>query len=641
MGNERIPWNQRLRYRFDNYLSRGILALVIGLFLSVFLVIGMTATVIVWLHIYPGGRPVSSMNFWEALWISFTRTISTGAISRDDGWHFRLIMLFVSFCGIFIFSSLIGVLSRGLQMKIESLRKGRSRVLETGHFIILGWSPQIYTIIHELIDANNLPSKFCIVIMCERDKVELEDEVHFHIPDRRHATIVCRTGNPISRKNLEILNIHLSKAIMILNSGLPNSDTEVIKTLLAITNSPIRPVKPYHIIAEVSNPHNYGIVQLIGKEEVEIIKKDEIIARIIAQCSLQSGLSVVYNELFSFVGSEIYLKEEPGLYGMQFGYIMSMYESASVFGVLNTHQQPVLNPGYDYLYQNGEKLILIAHDEASIIPKKERIADLVTNSFVDDAGSRREDRQSPLKILLVNWNLRAEFVIRELDAYVPSGSSLLIATNFIMIKKQVEKLMRVCKNLTIDFIKGVIEDRDFLNSLDVFQFNHIIVLPGSLGVNAQEADANIIITLLYLRDIAQKAGFPLSIVSEMMDSQNCQLAEISYVNDFIVSERWISLLMAQIAFSKQVYQVIRELLDVIGSEVYLKEASLYVELNTPIDFYSVLKAFDPRYEIPIGYKIARFAKDPLQNFGLALNPNKSQLITFSRDDKIIVIASEM
>ena len=55
-------------------------------------------------------------------------------------------MLVVTLGGIFIVSTLIGMITTGIEGKLDELRKGRSRVIENDHTVILGWSQQIFTI---------------------------------------------------------------------------------------------------------------------------------------------------------------------------------------------------------------------------------------------------------------------------------------------------------------------------------------------------------------------------------------------------------------------------------------------------------------------------------------------------------------
>src|SRR5512136_1191825 len=109
------------------------------------------------------------------------RTFDAGTMGGDTGWGFRLVMLFVTIGGIFVVSTLIGVLTAGVEGKLEELRKGRSRVLENGHTLILGWSPQIFTILSELMTANANQKNARIVLLADKDKVEMEDEVRSRV----------------------------------------------------------------------------------------------------------------------------------------------------------------------------------------------------------------------------------------------------------------------------------------------------------------------------------------------------------------------------------------------------------------------------------------------------------------------------
>ena len=58
------------------------------------------------------------------------------------------------------------------------------------------------------------------------------------------------------------------------------------------------------------------MLKLIGtKDRITALYTGDLIARVTAQTSRQSGLSVVYTELLNYGGDEIYFKEEPGLVG--------------------------------------------------------------------------------------------------------------------------------------------------------------------------------------------------------------------------------------------------------------------------------------------------------------------------------------
>jgi hypothetical protein len=195
---------------------------------------------------------------------------------------------------------------------MDRLRKGRSQVLENNHSLVLGWSPQIFTVLNELMIANENQSNARIVVMADKDKVEMEDEIHERVEVRGKTRIICRNGSPIDPKDLEIASPHQAKSIIVLPPENNDPDTDVIKTVLAITNNPNRRAEKYHIVTQIRHAKNLPVLKLVGEHDnVQAILTGDLIARIVAQTSRQSGLSVVYTELMDFGGDEIYFKHEP------------------------------------------------------------------------------------------------------------------------------------------------------------------------------------------------------------------------------------------------------------------------------------------------------------------------------------------
>ena len=95
-------------------------------------------------------------------------------------------------------------------------------------------------------------------------------------------------------------------------------------------------------------------------------------------------------------------------------------------------------------------------------------------------------------------------------------------------------------------------------------------------LDPSRADARTLVTLLHLRDIAARLDRDFSIVSEMLDLRNRALAEVARADDFIVSDRLVSLMIAQVAETKHLNAVFADLFDAEGSEIYLKPAGDYV-----------------------------------------------------------------
>src|SRR6266545_1133191 len=198
-----IRFTHRLRYAFDNSMSKGAIALIGYLALASLTLIMVAGLVVILFGIRPGdaGQPPG---FVEAMWLSLMRTLDSGTMGGDEGTGFRLIMLFVTLGGIFIVSSLIGVINNGIEGKLDELRKGRSFVIERDHTLILGWSPKIFTILSELVLANENRHKPRVVVLADRDKVEMEDEIEEKVGDTGKTRIICRTGSSLDLNDLEI-----------------------------------------------------------------------------------------------------------------------------------------------------------------------------------------------------------------------------------------------------------------------------------------------------------------------------------------------------------------------------------------------------------------------------------------------------
>ena len=370
------------------------------------------------------------------------------------------------------------------------------------------------------------------------------------------------------------------------------------------------------------------------KDKIHAVLTGEVIARVTAQTSRQSGLSMVYTELLNFGGDEIYFKAETALVGKMFSETLSAYADSSIIGIQQAGGGIKLNPAMDTRLEAGDKIIAISADDDTI--KLSGISSLPIQTGLIRSSAKRSSTP-PEKGLLIGWNESAGIIVRELDHYVPTGSSITVVA---------DEIYRASVNQSgpfnhqeIIFRGGDTTDRSLLNDLNVAEYDHVIVLADT-RLDIQSADARTLITLLHLRDIADKDATPFSIVSEMLDLRNRELAEVTRVDDFIVSDHLISLMMSQLSENGDLFDVFTDLFDPDGSEIYLKPASDYVEIGQPVNFYTVVQAASQRGEVAIGYRISSEQHDSDKGYGVRTNPKKSVEVTFSTQDKVIVLAEE-
>ena len=437
-------WGARLRYEFDKSMAAGAIALIGWLALISVIVIILAGAFLAITQIAPeGGSPVS---FIEGAWESLMRTMDAGTMGGDAGWGFRGVSLVVTIAGIFVFSALIGVLSAGIEDKLGELRKGRSLVLEKDQTIILNWSPSIFDVISELVIANQSRKHPRIVIMANKDKVEMEDEIADKIEDLKNTKIICRSGDPTDLYDLSIVNPQTSRSIIVLSPEGEDADSQVIKSVLALVNDPKRRGKPYQIAAEIRESRNAEVARMVGGKELQMVLADNLISRIVVHSSRQSGLSAVYSELLDFDGCEIYTIDQPAIVGKPFGAAAMTYEKCTLIGLCDAEGAVHLNPPPSRIIVAGEKAIIIAEDDAAI--KSASIELRIEKQAVLPAVKRAP---GPERTLLLGWNRRGPIIATELSRYVAPGSLLTIAADTPELEADMAALNDISGNLTIDY----------------------------------------------------------------------------------------------------------------------------------------------------------------------------------------------
>lgn len=622
----------RLRYEFDKSMAAGPIALIGWLALVSLLVIVLAAGFLWITQIAPeGGQPVG---FIEGAWESLMRTMDAGTMGGDVGWSFRGVSLFVTIAGIFVFSALIGVLSSGLESKLDELRKGRSQVLESDHTIILNWSPSIFDVISELVIANSSRHKPRIVIMAAMDKVAMEDEIANKIEDLRNTRIICRSGDPTDLFDLSIVNPYTARSIIVLSPEGDDPDSQVIKTVLAIVNDPARRKKPYRIAAEIRDGRNAEVARIVGGSEVQLILADSLISRIVVHSSRQSGLSAVYSELLDFDGCEIYTLPQPDLTGKSFAAAVMSYENCTLIGVCDAAEKVWLNPPPSRLFEDGDRAIIIAEDDAAI-----RTGATDIRIEKDAILAPRVAEPLPERTLILGWNRRGPIIAYELSRYVVAGSTLTIAADTPDFEDDMNALALVGDSMAVEYRIINTSSRADLDSLDIPSFDRVLVLGYSDHMAMQPADTRTLVTLLQLRKISEDAGTHISVVSEMTDVRNRELAEVTRADDFVVSNKLVSLMLAQASENERMAAIFDDLLDEEGSEIYMRPVGDYVGLDQPVNFYTISLAALRRGEVAIGYRRQRPGDADERNLGgVTVNPPKAAKLDFQPEDRVIVLA---
>lgn len=620
---------ERFRYYFENTFASGPIGVIRWLAIMSFITILLLGCVIVLFGIRAEPDATDPLSFLEGAWQSLMATLDSGTMGGDEGWAFRIVRFIATLVGIFMISILIGVISAAIDGKIEQLRKGKSKVLESGHTLILGWSEKIFPIIDQLILANENLKKQRIVVLAEMDKVEMEDAIREKIQDFKTTKIIVRSGNPMISNEIQIVNPNLARAIIVLSPDSEEADITVIKTVMSITNSPLRKKEPFHIVAEIKEEANLEAAELVGQGEAIFIYAADLLARITAQTCRQSGLAIIYTDLFQFEGDEIYFQKEPSLYGKTFKEAAMSYNTSSLIGVYSEQLGFQLNPSGDTLLAEGDSLVALSQDNDTIVvdgvPADQRMKG---GMFV----KKSPEIFGPEKTLMMGWNENSEKIIVELDSYVNAGSELLI-----LAENDLDLVELTTQNLTLTKRTGKLSNRKVLDSVHPEQFDNIILMSDK-SLEVQHSDAQTLICLLHLRSIGALHKKDLSIVSEMRDIRNREVGIVAKADDFIIGDNITSLILAQIAENKELFKVFNSLFDSEGSEIYLKPIKNYWNAGEVVTFYDMVSRAFEYNETAIGYRLMANQDNASLNFGIKLNPRKDEVIGFNEGDYLIVLA---
>ncbi|MBM4465794.1 MAG: potassium transporter TrkA [Chloroflexi bacterium] len=636
-----------LRYRVDNFLSRRTIALVAALFaVTACVVLGAAATLVV-----AGLKPAGSageLSFPEAVWLAATRALDPGTVADDSGWPYRLIGLLVTVGGIFLTSALISVLVSGLDQRLNELRRGRTPVVETGHTLILGWSRQIFAILHELACANRSRRgrrqaggagtgsrrSPCVVILAERDRLEMEEEIRLKAPDTQGTRIACRSGNPLDPDVLQIVRPETARAIIVLSPGGRYPDLPIGQAMLALASHRKRSKQGGHIVAALHNPANLEIMRMMAGEGARVFSADRLMAYLVAQACRQPGLLRVYEQLLSFQGNPIQFADVPALAGTTYGEAHHRLDNATLIGLQSADGAVQLNPPADTPLQAGGRLVVIHRDGEPIHLSS-------VSRGAADSGPIRREAPVPLppdRLLLLGWNRRAPTVLEQLGHCAPPGSQVRVAAPFPIEQMQADCAGAGLGSLQVTLETASPQDRPTLERLAAADYPYIVILGPAEEGDMHTADAFSMTTFLHLRDIAQRTGRDFSILVEIADARNRDLPGITQASDEMISEVIVALVLVQIAENADMGLVLVDLFSPGGTHVFLRPAGDYVQPGAPVSFTTVMAAAQYRGETAIGYRLLSEAEQDGRLSGVHLNPDRFASISFSEQDRVIVLA---
>ncbi len=637
----------KLRYRFEKYLNKGgasifVSLFVVFVFLFVLMVFFRWAAILIWPDLSYTG------SFADDVWMIWLQMTDPGNMNQDNlspRW-LKVTTILSGVIGVIILSMLIAFITTALEKVFYNFRKGRGKVLESDFTLILGWNERVVDIIRELIIANESEKYAAVVILSGEEKEVMDDLIAKRIPDSKTTRIITTTGDYANINELKRVSISEAKSVILLANCSESafdqekeySDVQSVKAIMAIIASQ-EDGNEIPIVAEIFNEDKRDLIGFFEDDNIITLDSWEIMGKLFVQTSLTSGLEMVYNEILSFDGCEMYFYEADWN-KVKFGNLAFHFKDGIPLGVYNEDRGMSLRPGNDYEMQKDDQVIILAEDDSTVNFESATIYTPIDLAFAD-----HKLEQNQRSIMILGWHSVAEVFINESVDYLKEGSKFDIFFNNpsdVMIEK-VEALKKEYPAFKIQLKTLDPFTKEDLAKANPFSYDNIVIL--SQDLNEQQPDkidSDTLIILLLLRKI--KSTLPdahTKIITQVLNSDNQEIITQTDVDDFIISNKLITMILAQLSEEPLILTFYEDIFSEDGSEIYVKPIHLYSDtLPLDVKFGDLMKLAGQRDEICLGIRKGKESRDSDKNFGVTLNLKKDAKVRIEENDFLVVLSED-
>jgi hypothetical protein len=537
-----VSLRERFRYRFDNVLARGTTAALAWLGVVTLLAVLFSAVLLALFGVSFAGSTEGGL--LEDTWQTLLRILDTGTMAGDVGWGRRILALLITLFGLLVAGTLIGIIAAGVEDRIDSMRRGRSTVIESGHLVILGGSNRLPKVIEQLVLANAERGANTIVVLSQSDPTELRRSVIDAVPDHRRTRVVYRFGDPRVRADLALARVNDARGIVVLPEH-EGDDVAVTQTVLALV-AELGTLHDLPIVVEVADSITARrLVHACGPTMHPIVTA-QAVARTGAFALRQRGLSKVVNELTDFRGCDLHVTDLPKLHGVRFDDVVGMFDNARPIGIARHDGRFELNPPADSTFENGDRLVVIAHD-------LERLEQSESTERLHRGGPADLDAASMTEhILVLGWNSLGPDLLSGWARATSSASTVEV----VFDPRMMDPSEVVIPSMDVDVRVVAVEEA---SSLILDRAPTTIVVLGYTSIDSAAADARTMLDVMHLvRRYAPSEPTPRFVV-QMLDDAHADLAVLSGQDDFLISSALGSQLIAQLIEQPERRNVLLEL----------------------------------------------------------------------------------
>ena len=323
-----------LKYKFDRALEKSFLNLV--LFLFIVSVVGIILLSIVFYILYLLQIVTLEGKFLTFVWNTFGYFIDVGTIaaegySDNTAWD-KFLKIFITIFGVIIFSTFIGIVSQAISDRVELLRSGNGPVYENDHIIIFHFTRKLIPLLQELFQAfEDHQYKTSIVVVSKYLPFEAQSKVESYLNIPKNVNLIFRTGYAWQKKIPFIINLQEAKELILLKPdideefrNIEDCDIEVGKGITTLLESSHFNRSKTNVICEFftkqkSELYRHYVSDILkedsntnikkSKNKILFIEVEDCRANLISQAIITPDVLEIYDEIFSYTGSDIYFIE--------------------------------------------------------------------------------------------------------------------------------------------------------------------------------------------------------------------------------------------------------------------------------------------------------------------------------------------
>eukprot|EP00898_Chlorokybus_atmophyticus_P003369 jgi/Chlat1/4032/Chrsp26S04093 len=646
-----ITLQERWNYFFEGIASSGPKKAAMLLMISTLII---SSGAIAW-------TMVTGDSLGDAAWAAFSFVAAPDNRELESLYE-RLISAALTLGGFFSFALLVGVISDTITEHMDAFKAGRTRVLEQGHTLIVGFTASLPSLLRQIAIAHATegPATFGPVVILGRHPKEDMDRVVADALEewkgRNPPNVITREYDGSTVHALAQANAVAAKRVLILPATEMSAEDNfaaAVPSLLAL-----RQAIQAHPHCELARPGSVilandslsssqrRMLSCLGGPHLAALESSSFIDRLLVACTQQSGLSLVYALLLSFEWEEFHVRNFPTLTGQRFGEVWPRFVAACICGVCHTEGGVLLNPPEDYVLQNGDNLVYVSEEADAAVPlpslPKANVDPFLSSNSSISAGYA-EAAPSPQEMLVCGWRPGIAGILQLLDEELSPGSTVTLLTPLSLEERAEHLNAKDVANLRkIAHVRQVVgspmKARD-LRSAGVASATRALVLFQSEDgcTDAAVLDARLLSTLILMEDLRREAGRgEMRVVAETADPSIIRLVPASLAADMVASATLVAGAITQIASEPRLERVFSNLFDAAddggGARMALVDYRKYAEEGETVTFSAVSGRARAAGDIALGYR--RLSDGELR---VELAPRKTDVFTFIPGDSIVVL----